>query len=86
MGDECCANCQFFKRTMLQANGLCVSRPPHVLLVGMREGQNGEPVPVVNSYCPSVPDTHWCGDWREGARRPVGVKESIATMTAEGAA
>ena len=58
-----CGNCGAFKRLMIgQTMGLCRSRAPVPILVGMINGDGG-PMPVVNTYFPQVPDNEWCGDY-----------------------
>ena len=59
-----CGGCAFFKRIRIgQPGGFCRARPPSVLMVGMGEGFDRRPIPVVNTYWPQVPDTEWCGEW-----------------------
>jgi len=59
-----CGNCKFFRRGRVgQSLGVCRSRAPVPLMVGMTKDAMGNGVPVINTYWPQVPDTELCGDW-----------------------
>lgn len=58
-----CGNCQYFRRIEPKhPGGVCRARPPIPVMVGMaKHPVSGQPVAVINTYWPEIPDVEWCG-------------------------
>ena len=66
-GAENCGSCRFFKRVPNMRGGLCRSRAPVPILIGMaKDPITGNVFPQVNTFWPQIPDTEWCGSYDHG--------------------
>ncbi len=65
-----CGTCLFFFHPDVnQQAGLCRRYPPHVLLVGIQNGDTPQPVAVTQSGFPPMIESGWCGEHQERPRQ-----------------
>ena len=78
-----CSGCRYFKRAAGIGSpvGICRSRPPVPLMLGIGKDALGNSQPVIQTYWPQIPDTEWCGDWQ--AKVDMGLLDAMALENAE---
>ena len=76
---EACGNCNAFKAIPNTRGGFCRCKAPVPILVGMGEGLDRKPFPIVNTYHPQMPADGWCREYERGADRPIATAEQVAS-------
>lgn len=79
MTTETCGECKFFRRVApMQPMGTCHAGPPTLILLGRTHDNR----PVTDSFWPMVPDTEFCGGWKQ-APRPSALNIDLTKLDVE---
>jgi hypothetical protein len=68
---QCCGNCNAFRQTSQNGDGMCCALPPTPMIIGMGRpliefgGVGGVPQPVINGFFPPVNRNIWCRFWMQ---------------------